>query len=114
MRFFIHWFVSALAIIISAYLLPGVRVDGFISALVLAVALGVINAFVRPVLILITLPLTVMTFGLFLLVINTLLIMGAAAVVPGFSVANFWWALFFGIVLALVSSFFRGITHAGH
>lgn len=110
MKFFVHWFVSSLAIIISAYLLPGVRVDGLESALVLAVALGVINAFVRPILILITLPLTVMTFGLFLLVINTLLIMGAAAVVPGFSVSGFWWALLFGVVLALVSSFFRGIT----
>ena len=113
MKFFLHCFVSALAIVITAYLLPGVHVDGFITALILAVVLGVINAFLRPILVILTLPLTVVTFGLFLLVLNTLLIMGAAAIVPGFSVSGFWWAFLFGIVLALVNSFFRGVTESG-
>lgn len=114
MKFFIHWFVSALAIVITAYLLPGVHVDGFVSALILAVVLGVINAFLRPVLVLLTLPLTLATLGLFFFVLNTLLIMAAALIVPGFSVDGFWWALLFGIVLALVHAFLRGVTKSDH
>lgn len=104
MKLLIHWVVSALAIIVSAYILPGVHVDGLVAALVLAVVLGVINVFLRPLLILLTLPITVVTLGLFVLVINALLIMLAASIVPGFTVDSFLWALVFGIVLALVSS----------
>ena len=72
MKIFIHWLISALAIIISAYLLPGVSVQSFLSALVLAVVLGAINGFIRLVLIVLTLPLTIVTLGLFLIVLNTL------------------------------------------
>jgi putative membrane protein len=103
MRFLLQWLVSGLAIIITAYLLPGVRVSGFFAALVTALILGLINAFIRPVLILLTLPLNILTLGLFTLVINALLIMLAAAIVPGFSVQGFWWALLFGLVLAVIS-----------
>jgi putative membrane protein len=101
-----NWLVSAVAILIAAYVLPGISVSGFVVALILAIVLGAINAFLKPLLVLLTLPVTVMTFGLFLLVINALLIMLAAAVVPGFMVASFWWALIFSIVLSLVSSVF--------
>ncbi len=104
MKTFIHFLVSAVAILISAYILPGVGVSGFLSAFVLAVVLGVINTFIRPVLIMLTLPISIVTLGLFVLVINALLIMLAAAIVPGFMVASFWWALIFGIVVALVTS----------
>lgn len=103
MSFLLQWLVSGLAIIITAYLLPGVRVTGFFAALVTALILGLINAFIRPVLILLTLPLNILTLGLFTLVINALLIMLAAAIVPGFSVHGFWWALLFGLVLAVIS-----------
>jgi putative membrane protein len=103
MRFLLQWLVSGLAIIITAYLLPGVRVSGFFAALVTALILGLINAFIRPVLILLTLPLNILTLGLFTLVINALLIMLAAAIVPGFAVQGFWWALLFGLVLAVIS-----------
>ena len=103
MSFFLQWLVSGLAIIITAYLLPGVRVAGFFAALVTALILGLINAFIRPVLILLTLPLNILTLGLFTLVINALLIMLAAAIVPGFTVQGFWWALLFGLVLAVVN-----------
>lgn len=92
---------------IAAYLLPGVTVTGWIAALVLAVVLGAINAFIRPLVVLFTLPLTFMTFGLFLFVINALLIMLAAAVVPGFAVASFWWALLFSIIVSVISSVFH-------
>lgn len=103
MRFLLHWLVNGLAIGISAYLLPGVRVAGFFAALVTALILGLINAVIRPALILLTLPLNILTLGLFTLVINALLIMLAAAVVPGFSVQGFWWALLFGLVLAVIN-----------
>ena len=103
MSFLLQWLVSGLAIIITAYLLPGVKLTGFFAALVTALILGLINAFIRPVLILLTLPLNILTLGLFTLVINALLIMLAAAIVPGFAVQGFWWALHFGLVLAIVN-----------
>ncbi|HXV19408.1 MAG TPA: phage holin family protein [Desulfuromonadales bacterium] len=111
MNFLLQWLVSGLAIIITAYLLPGVRVAGFFAALVTALILGLINAFIRPVLILLTLPLNILTLGLFTLVINALLIMLAAAIVPGFSVQGFWWALLFGLVLAVIGYFLGAIVN---
>jgi len=103
MKILIRWVISALAIIVTAYVLPGVHISGFVAALVLAVILGAINMIIRPILVILTLPLSIMTLGLFVLVINALLIMLAAYIVPGFSVANFGWALLFGIVLAVVN-----------
>lgn len=108
-RFFLTLLISTLAVLIGAYLLPGVTVTGFWVALVTAVVIGLFNAVLRPVLVLLTLPITVMSLGLFMLVINALLIMLASAVIPGFSVANFWWALLFSIVLAVLNSFLGGI-----
>lgn len=104
MKILVHWLISALAIVISAYLLPGVHVSGFVTALIIAVVLGAVNVFFRPVLVLLTLPITVLTFGTFLFVLNTLLIMLVAAIVPGFAIDGFWWAFLFGIVLALVNT----------
>jgi putative membrane protein len=103
MKTIIHWVVSALAILITAYLLPGVHVSGIFAALVLAVVLGAINTILRPILILLTLPITIVTLGLFVLVINALLVMLASYIVPGFAVAGFWSAFLFGIVLAIVN-----------
>lgn len=103
MSFLINWLISGLAIMITAYLLPGVRLSGFVAALLTAVVLGLINAFIKPVLSLLTLPLTILTLGLFSLVLNALLIMLAGKIVSGFHVAGFWWALAFSVVLALVN-----------
>jgi putative membrane protein len=103
MKTLIHFIVSAIAILITAYILPGVHVSGIFVALVLAVVLGIINAVLRPILIFLTLPLTILSLGLFVLVINGLLIILATYIVPGFVVDSFWWALLFGIVLAVVS-----------
>lgn len=103
MAFLIKWLVNALAIGITAYLLPGVRVSGLFAALVTALVLGLVNIFIRPLLLLLTLPLNILTLGLFTLVINALLILLVAAVVPGFSVRGFWWAVLFGLVLAVVN-----------
>ena len=104
MKTIIHWVVSALAILITAYVLPGVHVDGLVTALILAVVLGAISVFLRPILIFLTLPITILTLGLFVLIINGLLVLLASYIVPGFTVDSFWWAFLFGIVLAIVSS----------
>ena len=104
MRIIIHWLVSAVAIVIAAYVLPGVHITGFLAALVTAVVLGLINAILRPLLILLTLPITLVTLGLFTLVINALLVLLTAKIVPGFRVDGFWWALAFSVVLWLVNS----------
>lgn len=104
MKILIHWIISALAILVTAYILPGVHVSGLVTALILAVVLGAINAILRPLLIILTLPISILTLGLFVLVINGFLIILATYIVPGFTVANFWWALLFSVVLVIVSS----------
>lgn len=106
---FIHWLVSAIAIGLAAYLLPGVTVT-LLGALVLAVVLGIINIFIKPVVKLLTLPITILTLGIFSLIINALFIMLAGAIVPGFVVAGFWSAFFFAIILALINAFFNAIA----
>lgn len=110
MKLILNWVIGAVVILISAYLLPGVMVEGFISALVLAVVLGAINMFIKPILIVLTLPINILTLGLFSLVINALLIMLASAIVPGFSVAGFWWALAFSLVLSIVTAVLSRIS----
>ncbi|HRH55853.1 MAG TPA: phage holin family protein [Candidatus Paceibacterota bacterium] len=105
----LHWLVSALAIGIAAYLIPGIEVT-LIGALVLAVVLGIINIFLKPIINLLTLPLNVVTLGLFSLIVNAVLIMLAGMLVPGFTVDGFWPAFFFGIVVALVSALFGAMT----
>lgn len=108
MPILIYWLLSALAIIITAYILPGVHVATFFSALVVAVILGLINVFIRPLLLILTLPINILTLGLFTFVVNALMIMLAANIVKGFSVDNFWWAMLFSIVLTLVGSLLKG------
>jgi putative membrane protein len=106
MKTVINWVISAIAIMIAAYVLPGVNVDGIVAALVLAVVLGAINAFIKPILLILTLPINVVTLGLSTFVINAALVMLASYIVPGFGVASFWWALLFAIVLSFVTSAF--------
>src|SRR4030095_1891508 len=104
MRFFIRLIVTALAVVIAAYILPGVKVDGGLTAFLVAAVLSLLNAFVKPLLVILTIPITVITLGLFLLVINALMILAAAAIVDGFHVDGFWYALLFSIVLTIVVS----------
>jgi len=105
MSLIINWIVSAVAIGIAAYLIPGINVT-WVGALVLAVVLGLINAFLKPLINLITLPLNILTLGLFALVVNALLVLLAGMVVPGFTVDGFWPAFFFAIVVSLVGALF--------
>jgi putative membrane protein len=102
----IHLIVSALAIGIAAYLVPGVTLAGPWAALVVAVVLALINIFIRPILVILTLPVNIITLGLFSLVINAVLVMLAGSIVQGFTVAGFWPALIFSIVLSLITMVF--------
>lgn len=99
-----NWLVAALAVGITAYLLPGVVVTGFFAALVTALVLGIINATLRPLIILLTLPLNILTLGLFTFVINAALVLLVGRIVPGFEVAGFWWAVLFSLVLMIVNA----------
>src|SRR5258708_22122702 len=110
MSLLINWIVSALAILASAYLLPGVHVARFTAALVAAVVLGIINAVLKPILLILTLPINILTLGLFTLVINAVVILLAANLVPGFNVDGFWWALIFSVVLSIINSFLHTIA----
>jgi len=97
--------ISSIAVFISANILPGVHVQNFGTAVVVAVVLGMINAFIRPIILILTLPINILTLGLFTLVIIAGLVMFTAYIVPGFHVDGFWWALAFAFVLWIVNSF---------
>jgi putative membrane protein len=102
--------VYSAGVLITAYILPGVHIEKFWLAVVVASVLTLLNAFLKPVLIILTIPVTIMTLGLFLLVINALIIIFTAYIIPGFEVDSFWWALLFSIVLSFFSLVFRANT----
>ncbi len=110
MNLIFNWLVSAVAIVIAAYLVPRVSLDSFFTALVVAVVLGLVNAFIKPFLIILTLPVNVLTLGLFTFVINAGLVWIAQLVVPGFDIGNFGWAMIFAILLSLINLLFRGMN----
>lgn len=97
--------ISAVGVILGAYLLKGVTVDNFLSALLTAILLAVVNTFVKPVLLFITLPVNVLTLGLFTWVINALLLLLVDFFVPGLKIKSFWWALLFAIVISVFTLF---------
>ena len=103
LRLLVVWLINTLALIAVAYLLPGVSVATFASALVAALVLGLVNTVIRPVLILLTLPATILTVGLFIFVINGLLFWLVGSFIQGFVVAGFWWGVLGAIVYSLVS-----------
>ena len=98
-----RWIVTTIAIMVVPYIISGVQVSGFGSALAAAAILGILNALVRPVLILLTLPLTVVTLGFFILIINALMFQFAGALVGGLHVTSFWSAFFASIIVSFVS-----------
>ncbi len=95
--------INILALLLVAYMVPGIMVDGFFIALIVAVLLGILNVFIKPVLILLTLPITLLTLGLFTFVINALLFWFVASFVEGFAVSGFWIALLGTILYSIVS-----------
>ena len=110
-EFLLRWFITTLAVLGATWLIPGLQCDTTGALLGAALLLGIINALVRPVLLLLSLPFIIVTMGFFILVINALLLLFVSKVVPGFHVAGFWTALFAGVVIGLISwllsSFFR-------
>ena len=100
----INLLINTGAVLLSAYILPGVEVSGIGIGIIVAIALALINTYVQPVLLFLTLPINVATLGLFTFIINALLIMLAAAVIPGFRVKGFWWALLFAVILGIINS----------
>lgn len=99
----LHWIISALLLILVAYLVPGITVASFFSALIAALVLGLANALVRPILILFTLPINILTLGLFTLVINALMFLLVSSIVKGFNVDGFWPAFWGALVMSLIS-----------
>jgi len=112
MRFIVRIIITALAVVIASYILPGVNVDGGLTAILVAVVLSLLNAFIKPLLIILTIPITVVTLGLFLLVINALMILAVAEIVHGFHVGGFWYALLFSIVLTIVVSLLNALVRS--
>jgi putative membrane protein len=103
---------TTLAVIIVSWLLPGVHIDSVITAILFAIVLALLNVLIKPLLILLTLPITFLTLGLFLLVINALVMLLAAEMVPGFSIDGFWWAVLFSIIQSLTVSVLHGLQNA--
>ena len=101
MYLIIRLLVTAILVTLIANFMGGISVDSFATSIVVAIVLGLLNLFVKPILVLFTLPVTFLTFGLFLLVINAVIIMLCNSLVDGFSVANFWYALLFSILLSI-------------
>ncbi|MBL0741913.1 phage holin family protein [Chryseolinea lacunae] len=105
----IRFLLSGLAVFLTAYILPGVHVEHYGYALLVAAVLGLANFIIKPILIILTIPITVVTLGLFLLVINALMILLVDYLVPGFSVDGFWWALAFSLILSIFNSLFTDL-----
>ncbi|MFH1005844.1 MAG: phage holin family protein [Bacteroidota bacterium] len=109
MNFIINLIITTLAVLITAYILPGVYVDTFFTGVIVAVVLGILNTIVKPLMILLSFPIVIFSFGLFLLVINVLLILLADKLIDGFEVNGLWCALWFSIVMWIVQGIFNTI-----
>lgn len=109
MKLVIRLLLNALAVIILSYVLPGVGVDSMVTAIIVAVVLSLLNFLVKPILVILTLPITILTLGLFLLVINAIIILFAAKLIDGFQVVNFWWAIIFSLLLSILQAILHSI-----
>ena len=96
--------IAALALLLTAYLVPGIEVSGVYTAIIAAIILGVLNLFVRPILVILTLPVTILTLGLFVFVINAVLFLFVASFVDGFKVDGFWVALLGSLIVSVIST----------
>ncbi len=110
--FVLRWLITAVAVMVAAHIIPGISYQGMAALLGASLLLGIINAFIRPVLLLLSLPFIIVTMGLFIFVLNALMLLLVSTMVPAFHVESFWNAFFGAIVISIVSwalsSFFRG------
>lgn len=104
MNLLLRILITSVSAVFAAYILPGVEIADFSTAIIVAFVLALLNAILKPILVILTIPITIFTFGLFLLVINAGMIMLAGHFVNGFNVEGFWWALLFSIILSIISS----------
>jgi len=111
MKFILKLLVSSLAVFFGAYILDGVYLNGFPTAILVALLIGFLNAFLRPVLIILTIPITLLTFGLFLLVINAAIILLADYVLTGFTVDSFFTAIIFSIMVSVITWLLEAIAN---
>ncbi|MCC6371597.1 MAG: phage holin family protein [Bacteroidia bacterium] len=109
MNFILKIIISAVAVFIIASYLPGVTVDDYVAALKVAVVLAFLNAIVKPILTVLTIPITIFTLGFFLLAINAFMIIFAEKLVQGFHVKDFWWALLFSLILSILTGILNAL-----
>lgn len=103
MNFILNILVTSLAVLLAAHFLPGVKVDTFTTSLLVAIVLAFMNAIVKPILTILTIPITLVTMGLFLIVINGAIILMTDKLIDGFEVKGFWWALLFSFILSIIT-----------
>lgn len=103
MRLLLVWLINAAALLALKYIMPSITVDSFVTALIVALVLGLINTVIRPIFVILTIPVTILTLGLFLFVINGLLFWAVGSFVPGFHVDGFWAGVFGAIVYSIIS-----------
>lgn len=113
MNLILRIILSAVAVVILSKILPGIGVDSYTTALIVAIVLSLLNFIVKPILVILTLPVTIVTFGLFLLVVNAIIILLADRLVSGFQVDGIWWALLFSLLLSLLQSLFFSLLKDG-
>ena len=111
MNLILRILITAILVVVIAHFMPGVSVASFTTSIIVAVVLALLNIFIKPILVLLTLPVTLLTFGLFLLVINALMILLCTEIVGGFHVASFWTAVFFSIILSISQSIIYGMSN---
>ncbi len=108
-KFLARLLFNTLAILLAAYLLSGIHISNVTTAVVVAIVLGLLNTFLKPILVILTIPITIVTLGLFLLVINVLIIKWTASLVAGFSVDNWLWALLFSFLISIFSAILESL-----
>ena len=114
MRFITKLLISSLAVLVTAYILPGVDVQDYLAAILVALFLAIFNSVLRPILIILTIPVTFLTLGFFLLVINAFIIYLVDRLIDGFAVEGFWWAVGFSIVLSIITGIFERLDGDQH
>ncbi len=110
MKILLKLIVNAIAVFAAAYLLPGVTVAGFTTAIIVAIVLGILNLFIKPILIVLTIPITLFTLGLFLLVVNAIIVLICSKLVSGFTVDGILSALLFSLVVSAISGIMEGVA----
>jgi len=104
MKFLIKIILSSFSVIVADWLLKGVNIEDYLTSILVAFVLAVLNMILKPILVLLTIPITMITFGLFLLVINAVIVLVASDIVPGFTINGFWWAVAFSLIVSLLNS----------